>query len=357
MFGIASISKKIESLVVGYDEPYWQEWYDDDEPYKCNMEWRVPRHFLQSLSTKDNPVFSTLRSFEANNLSRFYFTSESSQHVTVASILAQCPRLESIKISHCTSDFLEALMQLVSPSSDFKTIHFSRPEATVCSYGYDDESIHTLFNVTDAHMAQLGVNCPNLTSLSVPCSEKFTNAGLHSLQNCSKLVTLNLEANKYCNGGCGVADAGLFHLSGNTSLTSISLVELDITDVGISCLAKNLKFLSVVRCTKVAFLSRNLKCPELKTLSLKDNKVSPAGLLELSKMCPHLTELELHSETVTNATIHAFISRCPHLTTLKLQKYDGSGPMMVTDECKDQMRAARPLLKIKKAWFYPQGIN
>jgi hypothetical protein len=283
---MSSISKNIQILSIGGMTP-WSSEIDEHPGYDL----------LDQLFATEGPLFPALRSFQAKDLN-FDFR--------LTDMLAHCPLLEAIRYTDCNIEYTgcddselgASLLTLLSPLCNLKTIHLSR-------YGYSESCDYDdPFGINDAHMAQLGANCLDLTVLNVPCGESLTNAGLKQLSSCSRLTTLvldDMEPDPNDLRHCPITDAGLCHLRGHASLTSISLSHFaHITDAWISSLAGILKCLSLEDCFKVdweymeTFAMWKVAFPELETMSLS-RSITPEGLMKLPEICPRLMKLKLDS--------------------------------------------------------------
>jgi len=152
-------------------------------------------------------------------------------------------------------------------------------------------------------------NCKNLTDLCL-WSTKVGDAGLAHFKDCKKLSLIQLA-------GTNLTDAGLENFRENLGLTRVELSTTNVTGTGLASFknCKKLTFLDLSRtqigdaelaqlkdlksvqhlvlnlCEKVddAGLDHLKACRQLKVLSLKETKVTPAGKAALKAALPQCT--------------------------------------------------------------------
>jgi hypothetical protein len=156
---------------------------------------------------------------------------------------------------------------------------------------------------TDAALTWVASACQHsLASLRLACCADLTDYGLASLSRCSSITTLDLSAVR-------ITDTGLKSVASLPLLTWLSLAACDeVTDEGVCCLADG--------------------CPHLRTLILDCClHVTDEALEKLALGCPQLETLDLDGCVfVTDDGLGKLVSRCLRLCELTLE-----GCLGVTD--------------------------
>jgi hypothetical protein len=310
LFAIATMSKKLASLVIGEVGGTLLENFDFDIDMVAELEgkkFKGPLGKIADYKLAGLPLLSSL------HVKNWHHT----QMIPVARILsffAQCPQLISVSVTNCEGVEEDVLLQMTdtlrSPfCAQLQTIHFDE------NYNEDFE---TICEVGDTFMAQIGSNCPNLTSLSVYCSsEGLSNIGLQRLSRCTKLTVLTLRVQEDSDAEQAATDAGLSQLATCRELTSVSLEGFDhFTDDGVSQFAKQLPKLTSLEIHGCLLLNGAFTAtlPQLTALSLSAGSTGPVSL-SASEMCPKLSRLMLRTRHVSVGGWHFPVLRKLTLTS------------------------------------------
>ena len=187
--------------------------------------------------------------------------------------------------------------------------------------------------VSDYGLAQVGRNCPTLTSVDIGHCPTITDIGLRELAiGCSSLTRLNLARcpkvknvgivaiGQYCTGMTSL------NISNNWKLESWLLARIaEFHEL------RTLNMTNCVMCDDKTLKAIGNHCHQLKKLTLTGCKlISDVGLLELTKGCGRLEELHMPRTAlffkITDVSLLTLADRTPGLTKLDL-----SGNELITD--------------------------
>jgi hypothetical protein len=187
--------------------------------------------------------------------------------------------------------------------------------------------------VTDYGLAQVGRNCPTLTSVDLGNCPNITDIGLRELAiGCPLLKTLNLE--KCANvKNVGIVAIGQY-CTGMTSLNLTNNWKLEpwlLARIAEFEKLVSLDLTKCIQCTDKTLKAIGNTCHDLKYLNLTGNKlISDVGLLELTKGCGRLETLIMPRAAlffkITDVALLTLADRAPGLT-----KLDISGNELITD--------------------------
>ena len=164
-------------------------------------------------------------------------------------------------------------------TSDFQDVLWSRRTATTAVYASHSPRIRTAI---DDRILVYVRDLENVESIDLNNCDRITDDGLVAFEKLTTLKRLDL--------GCDIqssriTDAGLDHLKGLTSLTSLGLAGRQITDAGLARLAglKNLEELDLegTAVTDASLPLLKTLFPNLKIVMLAGTKVSRQALWNL----------------------------------------------------------------------------
>lgn len=127
--------------------------------------------------------------------------------------------------------------------------------------------------VTDKQLAQIGIGCPNLTSIDLSGCAAITDEGILALvKGCKKLETINLQ-------GTSIKDKGVMAIADNCpELTSLNLHECKVEDRAI-----------------ILYVAK--RCPSLRYLQVHYN-ISCESRLDLLISYPQVTDIDLSFDII-----------------------------------------------------------
>jgi F-box/leucine-rich repeat protein 2/20 len=244
-------------------------------------------------------------------------------------LVAACPRLEAVDLSHCVS------------AGDREAA------ALAAAAGLRDLRLDKCLGVTDMGLAKVVVGCPRLEKLSVKWCREISDIGLHLLaKKCPELRSLDISYLEVGNESlrsisslekleelamvdCSfIDDEGLELLSkGSNSLQSIDVSRCDhVTSRGLASLMDGRKFLQKLHAADClqeigqSFMSMlaTLK-GTLTALKLDGLEVSDSLLHDIGEGCVNLVEIGLSKcSGVTDEGVSSLVARCSHLKTIDL---------------------------------------
>ncbi|GBG77388.1 hypothetical protein CBR_g23719 [Chara braunii] len=291
----------------------------------------------ESVSHEDFPLLSraeldglaaTCQKLETLNLNSVEYDQPG-----LATLLRSCANLRFLHLVNCCTSLLEPLT-IFSSSSTCAQI--------------TELDLTGNMQVEDALLKDIGANCPSLTKFHCqnPGNPLTSDAIAYLASGCRRLTHLQLDYQGNCDGGLTAIgsfcrDLVELKLSADPIDVNPDGVDIefttasDVTDVGLSALARgcrHLEVLEISECpnlTGASFRAIAQGCPKLRGLALdpgNHHRFNPnwnKGLICLASHCPSLTSLSISKCYVGWTALKEVAKHCRQLKTLSLVECRG----------------------------------